>query len=88
VKCPVLLFVDGSPPSLWELCETPAGVLQGHVEKPFFVFPHVRQFPSGCPFLSFLVLFSFFRLPVPDGIGLYNLASIGAAFRFVFTSEL
>jgi len=83
-----LLFVDASRPSLWELCETAAGVLQGRVEKPFFVFPHVRQFPSGCPLLSFLVLFSFFSLPIPNAISLHNPAAIGAVSRLGFMSEL
>jgi hypothetical protein len=42
-----------SPSGLWELCETPAGVLQAAVEKLFWVFPWQRQFPSGLPLPSF-----------------------------------
>jgi hypothetical protein len=45
-------------------CAKRNSVLQEGVEKLFFVFPHLRQFPSGCPLLSFLVLFSFFSEPV------------------------
>jgi hypothetical protein len=44
-------------------CAKRNSVLQGGVEKLFFVFPLLRQFPSGRPLLS-LVLFSFFSEPV------------------------
>jgi membrane-associated phospholipid phosphatase len=46
-----------SPSGLWELCETPTGVLQAAVEKLSLVFPWRRQFPSGHPLLSFWFLF-------------------------------
>ena len=56
--------------------------------KTVLVFPHVRQFPSGCPLLSFLVLFSFFTLPILIAVGLHEAAAIRAAPGFVFASEL
>src|SRR5436309_15868855 len=74
---------------MWDRCKTPTSVLQGRVEKLYFVFPHVRPFPSGCPLLSFLLLFSFFTLPIPDGVGLHDPAAIGAGGSgFVFMNEL
>src|SRR5437867_12625106 len=69
MKCPVLLFVI-------DPAVEPVGTVRNASRrfartcgKTVFVFPHVRQFPSGCPLLSFLVLFSFFTLPIPIGVG-------------------
>src|SRR5205807_4724030 len=40
-------------------------------------FPHQRQFSSGGPLLSFLVLLSFFNLPTPLGIGPHERDAFG-----------
>src|SRR6266705_1186562 len=43
----------------------------------------------GKTVLCFLVLFSFFTLPIPDGVGLHDPAAIGAGGSgFVFMNEL
>src|SRR5438876_10826857 len=84
MKCPVLLFVI-------DPAVEPVGTVRNASRrfartcgKTVFVFPHVRQFPSGCPLLSFLVLFSFFTLPIPIGVGFHDPATIGVAPGIAF----
>src|SRR6266568_5086953 len=73
------------PSSLWELCETPAGVLQGRVEKPFLFFHTSGSFhQAAAPFFLFLVLFSFFTLPIPIGVGFHDPATTGVAPGIAF----
>jgi hypothetical protein len=59
-------FLSSSPPGLWKRCETQQG-FASQCGKTVFRFSTLTAVSTGLPFLSFLVLFSFF--PASGAVG-------------------